>query len=115
MTDIENKLDLKQIIAFTRLVQSPVFIDKAGPVEDCSGKCGCNAACGCNAKPSCCEWICGCDQKPSGEKSLDDARTISALSDPKYTAIVESFDPGAVKTITDFMHLATYVQSRIKG
>jgi hypothetical protein len=28
---------------------------------------------------------------------------------------MESFDPGAVKTITDFMHLATYVQSRIKG
>jgi hypothetical protein len=106
MTD---KLNLRQIVTFTRLISSRVVADPIGLAS--ADYSGCNAVCGCNDKPSCCEQKCDCDQKSLGANSIDDA----IWTDPKYRAILDAFDPSAVKTITDFLNLTNQVQSKLRS
>ncbi len=106
----KTKLDLHQIVAFTRLLRAPVF-NPGGTIADTP--CPCNSKCGCNDKPDCCEMKCGCDGDTSRGLGEEIERTISTLSDPKYSAILESFDPGNVKTITDFINLATQARAKV--
>ena len=79
MTD---KLNLRQIVTFTRLISSRVVADPIGLAS--ADYCGCNAVCGCNDKPSCCEQKCDGDQKSLGANSIDDA----IWTDSKYRAIL---------------------------
>ncbi|MDF0645966.1 MAG: hypothetical protein P0111_18210 [Nitrospira sp.] len=74
----------------------------------CPGNCGCNPMCGCESKPGCCEDKCECERKPRVEDIL------TTISNPAFREVVQGLDIRRVKSVNDFVGLASEIRKKIK-